>query len=68
MVLGLTRMNRIVEIDEENLTATAEAGVITVDLFNAVASGASSTRPIPAPRTSPRSAATSRKTRAASGA
>ncbi|MBE0556167.1 MAG: FAD-binding oxidoreductase, partial [Proteobacteria bacterium] len=30
MVLGLTRMNRIVEIDEENLTATAEAGVITV--------------------------------------
>jgi glycolate oxidase len=37
MVLGLTRMNRIVEIDEENLTATAEAGVITVDLFNAVA-------------------------------
>ena len=38
MALGLTRMNRIVEIDEENLTATAEAGVITVDLFNAVAS------------------------------
>ncbi len=37
MVLGLTRMNRILEIDEENLTATAEAGVITVDLFNAVA-------------------------------
>ncbi len=38
MVLGLTRMNRIIEIDEENLTATVEAGVITVDLFNAVAS------------------------------
>ena len=37
MVLGLTRMNRILEIDEENLTATAEAGVITIDLFNAVA-------------------------------
>jgi glycolate oxidase len=37
MVLGLTRMNRILEIDEENLTATAEAGVITVDLFNAAA-------------------------------
>jgi glycolate oxidase len=37
MVLGLTRMNRIIEIDEENLTATAEAGVITIDLFNAVA-------------------------------
>ena len=37
MVLGLTRMNRILEIDEENLTLTAEAGVITVDLFNAAA-------------------------------
>ncbi len=37
MVIGLTRMNRILEIDEENLTATAEAGVITIDLFNAVA-------------------------------
>jgi glycolate oxidase len=37
MVLGLSRMNRILEIDEENLTATAEAGVITIDLFNAVA-------------------------------
>jgi glycolate oxidase len=38
MVLGLTRMNRILELDEENLTLTAEAGVITVDLFNAAAS------------------------------
>jgi glycolate oxidase len=37
MVVCLTRMNRILEIDEENLTATAEAGVITLDLFNAVA-------------------------------
>jgi len=37
MVLGLTRMNRILEIDEENLTATAEAGVITIDLFNTAA-------------------------------
>ena len=37
MVLCLTRMNRILEIDEENLTATAEAGVITLDLFNATA-------------------------------
>lgn len=37
MVLGLTRMNRILDIDEENLTLTAEAGVITVDLFNAAA-------------------------------
>jgi glycolate oxidase len=37
MVLCLNRMNKIIEIDEENLTATAEAGVITLDLFNAVA-------------------------------
>jgi len=37
MVLCLNRMNRILEIDEENLTATAEAGVVTLDLFNAVA-------------------------------
>jgi glycolate oxidase len=37
MVIGLSRMNRILEIDEENLTATAEAGVVTLDLFNAVA-------------------------------
>ena len=36
-VVGLTRMNRILEIDEENLTATAQAGVVTLDLFNAVA-------------------------------
>jgi glycolate oxidase len=37
MVICLTRMNRIREIDEENLTATVEAGVITLDLFNAAA-------------------------------
>ena len=37
MVVCVTRMNRIREIDEENLTATVEAGVITLDLFNAAA-------------------------------
>jgi glycolate oxidase len=37
MVLCLSRMNKILEIDEENLTATVEAGVVTLDLFNAVA-------------------------------
>lgn len=37
IVLCLTRMNRILEIDEENLTVTAQAGVVTLDLFNAVA-------------------------------
>jgi glycolate oxidase len=37
MVICLNKMNRILEIDEENLTATCEAGVVTLDLFNAVA-------------------------------
>lgn len=37
MVIGLTRLNRILEIDDENLTATAQTGVITLDFFNAVA-------------------------------
>jgi len=32
IVLSLTRMNRILEIDKENMTATVEAGVITADL------------------------------------
>ena len=37
MVLCLNRMNKILEIDEENLTATAQAGVVTLELANAVA-------------------------------
>ena len=37
VVMCLNKMNRILEIDEENLTATCEAGVVTLDLFNAVA-------------------------------
>ena len=37
MILCMTRMNRILEIDEENLTATVESGVITIDLFQAAA-------------------------------
>ena len=37
IVLCLNRMNRILEIDEANLTATCQAGVVTLDLFNAVA-------------------------------
>lgn len=36
MALSLTRMNKILEIDEENMTATAQAGVITADLRAAV--------------------------------
>jgi len=32
IALSLTRMNRILEIDEANMTATAEAGVITAHL------------------------------------
>ncbi len=37
MVICLNKMNQILEIDEENLTATCQAGVVTLDLFNAVA-------------------------------
>ena len=36
LVLNLTRMNHIIEIDHENLTATAQAGVITANLAAAV--------------------------------
>jgi glycolate oxidase len=36
LVLNLTHMNQIVEIDAENMTATAQAGVITADLAAAV--------------------------------
>ena len=36
LVMPLNRMNRILEIDRENMTATVEAGVITIDLQNAV--------------------------------
>ena len=36
VVLSLEKMNRIVEIDEENLMATVEPGVITGDLHRAV--------------------------------
>ncbi|MGQ9600922.1 MAG: FAD-binding oxidoreductase [Anaerolineae bacterium] len=37
IVLNLCRMNRILEIDELNFTATVEAGVVTQDLADAVA-------------------------------
>jgi glycolate oxidase len=36
LVMPLNRMKRILEIDRENMTATVEAGVITIDLQNAV--------------------------------
>ncbi len=36
IVLTLNRMNRILEIDKENMTATVEAGVITADLQHEV--------------------------------
>ncbi|MGI6457250.1 MAG: FAD-binding oxidoreductase [bacterium] len=37
IVLCMVRMNRILEIDEENLTVTVEPGVVTADLAAAVA-------------------------------
>jgi glycolate oxidase len=36
IVLGLTRLNRILEIDTENATVRAEAGVVTANLQSAV--------------------------------
>jgi glycolate oxidase len=36
LVLNLARMNRILEIDQSNMTITAQAGVITADLAAAV--------------------------------
>lgn len=36
IVLCLVRMNKILEIDEENLTALVEPGLLTADLANAV--------------------------------
>jgi glycolate oxidase len=36
IVLLFKHMNRILEIDEENLTITAQPGVITLDMINAV--------------------------------
>jgi glycolate oxidase len=37
IALSLTRMNRILEIDQENMTVTVEAGVVTADLEKEVA-------------------------------
>lgn len=37
IVLSLRRMNRIISIDEENMVAKVEAGVVTLDLQRAVA-------------------------------
>ncbi|MDG0031876.1 glycolate oxidase subunit GlcD [Priestia sp. Y58] len=36
IVLTFNRMNKILEVDEENLTVTVQPGVITLDLINAV--------------------------------
>jgi glycolate oxidase len=38
LVLLFTHMNRILEVDEENLTVTAQPGVVTLDLINEVES------------------------------
>ena len=35
-MLTTEQMDQILEIDEENLTATAQAGVVTLDFFDAV--------------------------------
>jgi len=32
IILSLTRMNRLIELDQENMTVTVEAGIVTADL------------------------------------
>ncbi len=36
LVIGLNRMNKLLEIDQENLTATVQPGFVTADLHQAV--------------------------------
>ena len=54
IVLSLTRMNRILEIDEENMTATVQAGIVTADLQAKVEKlGSSTLRTLPASSSRP---------------
>ena len=65
IVLGLGKFNRILDIDFENRTVTAQPGVTNLGITRAVEHRASTTRPT-RPRRSPApSAATSPRTRAA---
>jgi glycolate oxidase len=59
IALSLTRMNRILELDEENRTVWVEAGIITADLQAYVEPGGCSTRPTHPATSTPPSAATS---------
>ena len=47
IVLCTTKMNRILKIDKENLTATVEPGVVLQDLTIRLAKKVSSSRPTP---------------------
>ena len=48
LVILFTRMNQLLEIDEENLTATVQPGLITQELIHQVEEKVSSTRLIQA--------------------
>ena len=65
LVICLAQMDRILDVDPDNLTMRAQSGVVTMTIDAAASATACSTRPIPARCASARSAATSRRTRAA---
>ena len=65
VVVSLSRMNRILEIDLASQRIVVEPGVANLDVTRAVAATASSTRPTRRASRSARSAATSRRTPAA---
>ena len=66
IVLGLGKFNRILDIDYENRTVTAQPGVTNLGITQAPSSTRASTTPPTPPRRSPApSAATSPRTRAA---
>ena len=65
ILLDLRPMNRVLSIDTERREAVVQPGVINGDLNRRGSRrSASASRPIPAPRSSPPSAATSPRTRA----
>ena len=50
LVIALEKMNQIIELDEKNLTATVQAGVINLDLDKAAAEKGLAYLPDPASR------------------
>jgi len=68
LVLDLSRMDQVVEIDADNLVCVVQPGIVNDDLKALVREQASGTRRTPRARRGRRSAATWRPTRGASAA